>query len=108
MSSMRISKSFCIGCVKAYRYTLAPIFMSLGVRCRFVPSCSEYATQSLEKHGAFRGFVLMVLRLLRCHPFVKGGYDPVVKSEVETQCKGHDPVTRSRIAEQWKSVPSRS
>ena len=77
MSSMRISKSFCIGCVKAYRYTLAPIFMSLGVRCRFVPSCSEYATQSLEKHGAFRGFVLMVLRLLRCHPFCAGGHDPV-------------------------------
>ena len=74
---MRILRSFCIGCVKAYRYTLAPLFMSLGVRCRFTPSCSEYAIRSLESHGVIRGLVLALRRLIRCQPFCAGGHDPV-------------------------------
>jgi putative membrane protein insertion efficiency factor len=82
---MRISKSFCIACVKAYRYTLAPLFLSLGVQCRFTPSCSEYAVQSFEAHGALRGLLLTLGRLLRCQPFCAGGHDPV-PSHLELGC----------------------
>jgi putative membrane protein insertion efficiency factor len=57
-----------------YRYTLSPI---LGSSCRFYPTCSHYAEDALRKHGAFRGSVLAMRRLLRCHPFNEGGYDPV-------------------------------
>ena len=45
--------------------------------CRFNPTCSEYAIQALEIHGAFKGTILAMWRILRCNPFSKGGYDPV-------------------------------
>lgn len=45
--------------------------------CRFVPTCSEYAAEAVEHHGAFRGSVLALWRLVRCQPFARGGYDPV-------------------------------
>lgn len=60
--------------VRLYRITLGPV---LGGRCRFLPTCSEYAIEALQKHGAVRGSLLTVWRLLRCHPFSRGGYDPV-------------------------------
>ncbi|MGI5848623.1 MAG: membrane protein insertion efficiency factor YidD [Christensenellales bacterium] len=45
--------------------------------CRFTPTCSEYAMEALNKYGAFKGLGLSLLRVLRCNPFCKGGYDPV-------------------------------
>jgi len=45
--------------------------------CRFTPSCSQYAKEALKKHGAFHGILLASKRLLKCHPFHAGGYDPV-------------------------------
>jgi uncharacterized protein len=45
--------------------------------CRFVPTCSEYAMEAIERHGVFRGSALAAGRLLRCHPFARAGYDPV-------------------------------
>jgi putative membrane protein insertion efficiency factor len=50
---------------------------ALPAACRFVPSCSEYACDALEHHGVLRGGALSIWRLLRCHPFARGGYDPV-------------------------------
>jgi hypothetical protein len=58
----------------AYRRWLGP---ALPARCRFYPSCSTYALEALARHGALRGTGLALRRLLRCHPFHPGGYDPV-------------------------------
>jgi uncharacterized protein len=60
--------------VAAYRYLLSPM---LGRSCRFFPTCSEYAMEALERHGALRGTWLTVRRVARCHPWHPGGYDPV-------------------------------
>ncbi|MEM9166454.1 MAG: membrane protein insertion efficiency factor YidD [Planctomycetota bacterium] len=60
--------------VRVYQFTLSPL---LGGQCRFHPTCSVYAISALREHGAWRGGRLAVRRLLRCHPFGKGGYDPV-------------------------------
>ena len=57
-----------------YRYTISPM---LGPSCRFSPSCSEYAVQAINRHGAIKGGFLTVKRLGRCHPWGSSGYDPV-------------------------------
>jgi putative membrane protein insertion efficiency factor len=62
------------GLVHAYRLLLKPW---VGNVCRFEPSCSAYALQALERHGAARGSVLSTARILRCHPGCDGGHDPV-------------------------------
>jgi hypothetical protein len=63
-----------IGLVKGYRLLLSPW---LGSSCRFTPSCSAYALQALERHGAAAGSYLTLARLVRCHPWCEGGHDPV-------------------------------
>jgi putative membrane protein insertion efficiency factor len=60
--------------IRAYQLCLAPV---LPPCCRFVPSCSHYAMEALERHGFWRGLSLSLRRLLRCHPFHPGGWDPV-------------------------------
>ncbi|MFZ9708141.1 MAG: membrane protein insertion efficiency factor YidD [Steroidobacteraceae bacterium] len=60
--------------VRGYQLVLSPW---LGPRCRFHPTCSHYALEALELHGAWRGSALALRRLLRCHPWGEGGYDPV-------------------------------
>lgn len=67
-------KSILLGLIWIYRRTLSPV---LGPRCRFEPSCSAYAEEALQVHGALRGGLLAVWRLLRCQPFARGGIDPV-------------------------------
>ncbi len=62
------------GLVRGYQLAISPL---LRPSCRFAPSCSEYAYESLVEHGALRGTWLALRRLLRCHPFCAGGYDPV-------------------------------
>ena len=62
--------------VTGYRIFVSPF---LGSRCRFSPSCSQYAREAFERHGFFRGLVIAGARLLRCHPFGRSGYDPVLK-----------------------------
>ena len=57
-----------------YRPLISPL---LGPRCRYVPTCSTYAVEAVQRHGALRGSWLTLKRLLRCHPFAEGGYDPV-------------------------------
>jgi putative membrane protein insertion efficiency factor len=60
--------------ISGYRRFVSPL---LGARCRFAPSCSEYALGALAEHGAVRGLWLATARIARCHPFNPGGYDPV-------------------------------
>lgn len=67
-------KAILIALLKAYRYAISPL---LGNNCRFVPSCSEYAVEAIERHGSGRGSWLAMRRILRCHPWCDGGYDPV-------------------------------
>jgi hypothetical protein len=62
------------GLVRAYQLTLSPL---LGRQCRFLPTCSRYAMEAVETHGALKGSWLALRRLLRCHPFAASGYDPV-------------------------------
>ena len=60
--------------IRAYQYFLSPF---LGSQCRFTPSCSHFAAKAIGRHGAWRGGYLAGRRLLRCHPWHHGGYDPV-------------------------------
>jgi uncharacterized protein len=64
--------------IRVYQWTLSPL---LGPRCRFYPSCSCYMHEAIDRHGAMRGGWLGLKRLLRCHPFTPGGYDPVPLTE---------------------------
>jgi len=72
-----IPKLIMLQLLRAYKWAISP--MSLPA-CRYVPSCSEYAIEAVERYGALRGGSMGLRRLLRCHPFVHGGYDPVVKN----------------------------
>jgi uncharacterized protein len=70
----RVPRLVLIAFVRAYQLMLSPI---LGGSCRYYPTCSHYAIEALERHGARRGGWLAVRRILRCHPFRPGGFDPV-------------------------------
>ncbi|HYJ66842.1 MAG TPA: membrane protein insertion efficiency factor YidD [Nocardioidaceae bacterium] len=67
-------KYVLIGLLKAYRAVISPLY---GDVCRYYPSCSAYALEAVTTHGAVRGSVLTVRRLVRCHPWAAGGLDPV-------------------------------
>lgn len=62
------------GLIRFYQKAISPY---LGANCRFRPTCSQYALEALLTHGLIRGWALAVWRILRCHPFARGGYDPV-------------------------------
>ena len=73
-----ISKVFnfiLIGLIKFYKKFISPI--KKGPSCRYIPTCSQYALEALQKYGPVKGSYLAVRRILRCNPFHEGGYDPV-------------------------------
>jgi len=67
-------RAFLILLIRGYRRFVSPI---LGPSCRYTPTCSQYAEEAVRRYGTWRGSYLAVRRLLRCHPFHAGGYDPV-------------------------------
>ncbi|MCL2138723.1 MAG: membrane protein insertion efficiency factor YidD [Treponema sp.] len=67
-------KRIAVLLIRFYQKAVSPW---LPASCRYYPTCSAYAIEAIEKHGFFRGFLLAARRILRCHPFHAGGYDPV-------------------------------
>lgn len=76
-------KRILLTAVRMYQVWLGPL---LGGACRYYPSCSHYAVQAIERHGARHGFALAARRVLRCHPFSAGGIDPVPEAEPGDFC----------------------
>jgi putative membrane protein insertion efficiency factor len=72
---MNVLKNILIFLIKFYRHAISPY--KPAPCCRFIPTCSEYALQAVEKYGALKGSFLALKRILKCHPFHKGGYDPL-------------------------------
>ena len=71
---MKPARRLAILPIRAYQLLLSPM---LGDRCKYYPSCSEYAAQAINRYGILRGLVLAGWRLLRCNPWSRGGFDPV-------------------------------
>ena len=67
-------KRLLLWLIRFYRRNISPMYPAC---CRFMPTCSQYALEAVEKYGALKGGYLALRRILRCHPFCKGGYDPV-------------------------------
>ena len=71
---VRMVKKAIILLIKFYRVCISPYKQPC---CRFIPTCSEYALTAVERHGVIKGVYLSIRRILKCHPFHEGGYDPV-------------------------------
>ncbi len=73
-AASRLLAGVLLGLIAAYKKWISPL---LGPHCRFHPTCSTYAAESIRRHGPLRGLTRALARLARCHPFHEGGYDPV-------------------------------
>jgi len=67
-------KKLCIAIIRLYQCLISPV---LKPSCRFLPTCSQYAVEAIEHYGPARGILMAGMRILKCHPFHRGGYDPV-------------------------------
>ena len=91
---IKAPRRIAMGCLWVYQTILRPIRNALlcpGGCCRFYPSCSNYAMESIELHGLLKGGWLSLLRLCKCHPFHRGGFDPVKRSSpTQTTSRGRE------------------
>ncbi|HTJ87332.1 MAG TPA: membrane protein insertion efficiency factor YidD [Terriglobales bacterium] len=97
MKITEFPRSFALLLLRAYKYAVSPMFPP---SCRYTPTCSEYAAEAIERHGVVLGSGMALWRLLRCHPFVRGGFDPVPigTAPVETEAKRNSkPVVPTKI-----------
>jgi len=91
----RFAKLVVLKILAAYKWALSPL---LPPACRYVPTCSEYAMEAVERFGVLRGGWMACARLLRCHPFARGGYDPVVRiSSRRPMFDDRQPTTNDRF-----------
>lgn len=70
----KVIKKIMLGGIRFYQVAISPY---KRFHCIYIPTCSQYAVEAIEKYGPFKGGFLAIKRILRCHPFAKGGYDPV-------------------------------
>ena len=73
---MNILTYILIKIIKTYKFLISPL---LGHSCRFLPTCSEYSIEALKKFGLIKGTIVSIKRILSCHPWGKGGFDPIEK-----------------------------
>ena len=73
---MNILTYILIKIIKCYKFLISPM---LGQSCRYLPTCSEYSIEALKTYGFFKGILLSIKRILSCHPWGRGGFDPVDK-----------------------------
>ncbi|HWY57618.1 MAG TPA: membrane protein insertion efficiency factor YidD [Terriglobales bacterium] len=81
-----IPKTAVLLSLRGYKWALSPLFLPA---CRYLPSCSEYAMEAVDRYGVARGSMMAMWRVLRCHPLVKGGLDPVVKTKTPSSAAVH-------------------
>ena len=74
----RMLRQGVLAVLRGYKWAVSPMFLPA---CRFVPTCSEYAMESIERYGVLRGGMKAAWRVLRCHPLAKGGVDPVITKD---------------------------
>ena len=81
------SRFLALQLLRGYKWLISPL---LPPACRYVPTCSEYAEEAVARYGVLRGGAMALWRLLRCHPFVRGGYDPVVHCDSRSPRTGQE------------------
>jgi hypothetical protein len=86
------TRSLVLRLLRGYKWLVSPLFPPA---CRYTPTCSEYALEAVELHGALRGGWMAFCRVLRCHPFVRGGFDPVARREALGKAGAVEPVSRA-------------
>jgi putative membrane protein insertion efficiency factor len=93
---VNIARDFALVMLRAYKWAISPLLLPA---CRYVPTCSEYAMEAVDRYGALRGGWMAIARVLRCHPFVRGGYDPVPRQEnsYETFSSGSCPTAKTLL-----------
>ena len=89
-------KLFLIKFVRLYQWLLSPL---LGNNCRYYPTCSSYCIEAIEMHGSLRGLYLGIRRLLRCHPFTKGGIDLVPEKDPLKKRCNHQKTDHNQLSD---------
>ncbi|WP_439444198.1 membrane protein insertion efficiency factor YidD [Listeria aquatica] len=79
-------KKILVGLIRVYRKFISPL---TPPSCRFLPTCSEYGIEAIQTHGALKGSYLTIRRILKCHPFHKGGFDPVPPKKSSSNSRHH-------------------
>lgn len=93
-------KYILVGLLKAYRFAISPLY---GQVCRYHPTCSAYALEAVQTHGALRGTWLAMRRVARCHPWAAGGLDPVPPHKNRRSSAPPSSLTTPNTGDTWAS-----